>query len=146
MTSTDRRPLTSVTWQQIGILGASNKPGWMAEADLAAEVLPRLPHLTEAHVRSLISAAGTLTPVVITWDRPWGEDHEGNPQVERTTDACVVEHMTVPRDLPGGMLDVDHLGYVTLHRIGFKSDVHLKHIRDVCAFGAVREYVPADQA
>lgn len=146
MTSTDRSPFTTVTWAQIGILSASNKPQWMAEADLVAEALPRLPHLTEQHVRSLVSSTGTLTPIVITWDQPAAEDHDGEPRVERTTDACVIEHMTVPRDLPGGTLDVRHLGYVTLHRVGFKSDVYLKDIRDVCSFGAVREYVRCDQA
>lgn len=138
-----RKPFTTVTWEQIGTLGSSNRPGWEAQADLAAEVGPRLPHLTEETIRSMISATGNSVPVIITWETRL--NFGGEIRIETTTDACVIEYMTVPRDLPGGKLDVNHLGYIRVSRSGFGGPIYLAQVREVRTFGAVRTYRDADE-
>lgn len=141
--STARKPFTTATWATIGILGKEARGGWGQQADLAAEVTPRLPHLTERSVRTMVDAAGTHTPVIITWETRLNLG--GQVKIETITDACLIEYMTAPRDLPGGTHDVNHLGYIQVSRMGGGGPIYLKQVREVRPFGAVHEYRDADE-
>lgn len=140
---TARKPFTTATWATVGILGKDTRGSWEQQADLAAEVAPRLPHLTEKSVRTMVDMAGTNTPVIITWETRLSLG--GRTRIETTTDACVIETMTVPSDLPGGRHDVNHLGYIRVSRMGFGGPIYLSQVREVRSFGATHEYRDADE-
>jgi len=140
MTSTEAT--TTITWDQVGMLGHDTKLSWRQQAELVRQLMPRVPHLGKDDLARLVAAAaGSRTPVILTWETPFGED-----RIERTTDACMIEYMTVPADEPGGMHDVNHVGRVHLYRCGFEGSVYLKDVRKAEVFGAIREYLDADEA
>lgn len=145
-TSTEtRKPLTAITWDAVGYLSATSRSqhriGWAEESDLEHELAPLLPHLDMNSVKALVTAAGKGLPVLITWDLPFTKG-----RVARHTANCLIEWMSVPRDLPGGRHDVNHLGYVQAARLGFGGPIYLANIRKAEFFHAETVYLDADQA
>src|SRR5688572_21713684 len=133
ITETAPKMLTNITWDQVDTLDPGKNLAWDQQSDLEKQLAPLVPHLDETSVRALVTAAASGLPVMLTWEWPFGEH-----RVQRITANCLIQWLTVPRDLPGqGMHDVNHIGYAQVRRLGFGGPIYLKNLRKAEFFHAV---------
>jgi hypothetical protein len=133
-TAPARKPFTSVTLDTLGRrISRGADVGWMAEADLAAE-LAEVSNLTSEQGRTLIAAIRTGLPVLLTWDTMLNRNEFARP-IERKRTGVILDELSVP---------AGHPGTVRISYWGFSHPIGLDQIRELRVPEPITEFLAAE--